>query len=602
MDTSLTNDIDIAERVARLRAELARRDLDGFIVARADEHQGEYVPPSAERLSWISGFTGSAGLCVIMRDEAAVFIDGRYTLQVRDETPADVFEYRHLIQEPATDWIAAHLAKGGKLGFDPRLTTPNQATRYRRAAERVGGSLVAVGSNPLDAVWSDQPSPPKAPVVPHDMAFSGRTSEDKRNALAVKLAESAQDAMVIAEPDCTAWLLNVRGADLDYTPQPLSFSVLFADGSVDWFLDPDKEGDGLVAALDDGIRRRPPEDLEAALKSLGEAGKTVRIDPDSASEWIRSLLAASGAKVVYGPDLCLAARAEKTAAEVEGMRSAHIRDGAALVRFLAWLDGEAPNGTVSEIGAADHLEQCRRTGNHFKGLSFPTISGSGPNGAIVHYRVTPKTDRKLGNGELYLVDSGAQYLDGTTDVTRTIAIGEPSDDMRRTFTLVLMGHIALASTRFPTGTTGSQLDAFARRPLWQAGLDFDHGTGHGVGSFLSVHEGPHRISKGPNAVPLVPGMVVSNEPGYYRTGAFGIRIENLVLVTKVEQPEGAERELLGFETLTLAPIDRRLIMTELLDQPSRDWLNAYHTEVRGKIMPLVDGDAATWLDEATRPI
>lgn len=596
------HEFSIEQRVSALREELARQNLAGLIVPRADEHQGEYVPPSAERLSWISGFTGSAGLCIVMTDKAAVFIDGRYTFQVRDETPASIFEYCHLIQEPATDWIAANLGPDQALGFDPRLTTPNQATRYRRAAERAGGKLVAVETNPLDTVWVDQPEPPLAPVVPHDMAFSGRPSKDKRNAIAVKLVEQGQDAMVIAEPDCTAWLLNVRGGDLEFTPQPLSFSILHADGTVDWFLDPAKEGDGLVDSLDGGIRRHHPDSLAAELKNLGQDAKTVRIDPDSSSEWIRGQLSDSGAKVAYGPDLCLAERAQKSAAEVDGMRSAHLRDGAALVRFLAWLDAEAPSGSISEIDAANHLEQCRRTGNHFKGLSFPTISGSGPNGAIVHYRVTPKTDRKLGTGELYLVDSGAQYLDGTTDVTRTIAIGEPTDEMRRTFTLVLLGHIALATARFPKGTTGPQLDGFARRPLWQAGLDFDHGTGHGVGSYLSVHEGPHRIAKGPNAVALAPGMVVSNEPGYYKTGAFGIRIENLVLATSVEPPAGAERDLLGFETLTLAPIDRRLIATELLDEPSRGWLNAYHSEVRDKLSPLLESVEAQWLEDATRPL
>lgn len=592
----------ITDRVARLREALETSSLDGFIVARADEHQGEYVPPSAERLSWISGFTGSAGLCVILRDRAAIFIDGRYTLQVRDDTPDSVFAYCHLIQEPATDWIAANLPASGRLGFDPKLTTPNQTTRYRRAAERAGGELVAVEQNPLDHVWDDQPAPPQAPVVPHDLAFTGEESVAKREAISALLTAQGQDAMIIAEPDCTAWLLNVRGGDLEYLPQPLSFSILHKDGSVDWFLDPAKEGSGLAATLDDGIRRHPPEALEDALRDLGSHGKIVRIDPDSASEWIRHVLSDAGAKIAYGPDLCLSARAAKSDAEVEGMRAAHLRDGAALVRFLAWLDKTAPSGSITEISAADYLEDCRRAGNHFKGLSFPTISGSGPNGAIVHYRVTPETDRALGTGELYLVDSGAQYLDGTTDVTRTVSIGEPTAEMRRTFTLVLLGHIALATARFPRGTTGPQLDGFARRPLWQAGLDFDHGTGHGVGSYLSVHEGPQRIAKGPSTVALAPGMVVSNEPGYYKTGAFGIRIENLVLVTAVDPPAGAERELLGFETLTLAPVDRRLIETELLDPESRAWIDAYHAEVCAKLRPLVDDEVGSWLEAATQPL
>lgn len=602
MDSDAHGYDEIADRVARLRAELTQRGIDGFLVPRADEHQGEYVPPSAERLAWLTGFTGSAGLAIVMANCAAIFIDGRYTLQVRDETPAAVFEYRHLIEQPATEWIASAVGAGQKLGYDPKLTTPNQAARYRRAAARAGAELVPLADNPVDAVWSERPSPPKAPVVPHALQFAGRSSDDKRQALAAQLREQKQDAMVIAEPDCIAWLLNVRGGDLKYTPQPLSFAVLHSDGTCDWFLDPDKADQVLVESLGNDVARHAPEGFEPALAELGFKKKTVRIDPDTVSEWIRATLEDHGAAVSFGQDLCLTERARKSQVEIDGMRNAHIRDGVALVRFLAWLDAEAPSGTVSEIGAADYLEACRRSGEHFKGLSFPTISGSGPNGAIVHYRVTPKTDRTLQTGELYLVDSGAQYLDGTTDVTRTVAIGPSTDAMRYAFTRVLKGHIAIATARFPVGTSGSQLDPFARRALWEAGLDYDHGTGHGVGSYLSVHEGPHRIAKAPNSVALKPGMVVSNEPGYYKSGAFGIRLENLVLVVAADPPPGAERELLSFETLTLAPIDRRLIVAEMLDDAERVWLDAYHRRVRDVLTPLVDDGVAAWLDQATNAI
>ncbi|MEQ8665524.1 MAG: aminopeptidase P family protein [Rhodospirillales bacterium] len=593
----------IPDHVERLRAELAKRGLDGFMIPRADEHQGEYVPPCAERLAWISGFTGSAGLAIVTSDKAALFVDGRYTIQARDEAPATVFEHCHLLEQPATDWIAANLNKGDKLGFDPRLTTPNQTVRYRKAVMRAGAELVAVPDNPLDTAWNDRPSAPQAPVRPHDIAFAGRTHRDKCETLAGKLTAQSQNAMVIAEPDCIAWLLNVRGGDLAYLPQPLSFAVLNDDASVDWFVDPAKADDGLGQHLGPDVSMLPPERFEDTLRGLGAAGANVRIDPDSCSEWIRTTLTDAGASVAFGPDLCLAERAAKTPAEVDGMRHAHIRDGAALVRFLAWLDQKAPSGNVTEIGAADYLETCRRDGEHFRGLSFPTISGSGPNGAIVHYRVTPETDRKLEPGDLYLVDSGAQYLDGTTDVTRTVAIGEPTGEMRSAFTRVLKGHIAVATARFPKGTSGSQIDPFARRALWEAGLDYDHGTGHGVGSYLSVHEGPQRIAKAPNTVALVPGMVVSNEPGYYRTGAFGIRIENLVLVTDLDPPPvGAERHLLCFETLTLAPIDRRLVVSEMLDGSELDWLNAYHVSVREQLTPLLDAETAAWLAEATLPL
>lgn len=602
MSTAVDLHREVAGRVARLRTLMADIGLDGFIVPRADEHQGEYVPPSAERLSWLSGFTGSAGMAIVLRERAAIFTDGRYILQVRDEVPANVFEHCHGVKQPVSEWLFAALNDGDKLGFDPKLTTPGQVACYRQAAGCAGACLIAVAENLVDCVWPDRPARPTAPIVPHGMTFTGRSSSAKCRSVAGKIRAEGQAAMVIAAPDCIAWLLNVRGGDLAYTPQPLSFAILHDGGRVDWFVEPSKPSDGLAAHLNSDVVCHPPDAFAASLTALGAAGKTVRIDPDSASEWIRKTLAEAGARLVFGPDFCLAERAVKTEAEIQGMRNAHVRDGAALVRFLAWLDAEAPGGAVSEIVAADYLEGCRRGEAYFRGLSFSTISGAGPNGAIVHYRVTSATDRVLGNGELYLVDSGAQYLDGTTDVTRTVPIGVPGDDMRDAFTRVLKGHIAIADARFPAGINGSQLDPFARRHLWEAGLDYDHGTGHGVGSYLGVHEGPQRIAKAAGAVPLQAGMVVSNEPGYYKTGAFGIRIENLVLVKQLEPPQGAEQALLGFETLTLAPIDRRLIVVDMLEDRERAWLDAYHLRVRETLSGALDSGVADWLATATEPL
>ncbi len=594
------------QRLRDLRDELARQGLDGFIVPRADEHQGENVPPSAERLAWLSGFTGSAGLCVVLAEKAAVFVDGRYTLQVRDEVPDDLYEYRHLISEPASDWIAAELPKGGKLGFDAWLMTPNQVTRYRKAAEKAGGTLVAVERNPLDTVWRDQPEPPRAQVAAHDLAYTGRSSDEKRAQAAAELKKNAQAAVVLSAPDSIAWLLNVRGGDLEFSPHPLSFALLFDDGRVDWFVDPAKPAPDLGEHLGNAVVVHGPDDFGPALDALGQSGACVRLNGDSEPEWVAQRLRDSGAKIVMAPDPCALPRAIKTTAELDGMRAAHMRDGVALVRFLAWLDHESTARTLSEIEVSNQLEALRREDARCKGLSFPTIAGAGPNGAIVHYRASEQSDRALEPGSLFLLDSGAQYLDGTTDVTRTIAIGgpdhPPSDEMRDNFTRVLQGHISLATACFPSGTTGSQLDPFARRALWQAGLDYDHGTGHGVGSYLHVHEGPHRISKSPSAIALEPGMVVSNEPGYYKTGAYGIRIENLVAVRELPVIEGGERTMLGFETLTQAPIDRRLINTALMSADELAWLNVYHAWVASNLIPLLDVASSNWLNAATAPI
>ncbi len=588
-------------RLEALRAELRRQGVQGVLVPRADEHQNEYVPSRAQRLAWLTGFTGSAGLAVVLPDTAAIFVDGRYTLQAHQEVDNSLYKCRHLVDEPAPEWVAANLKPGQLLGYDPKLHTLGEVERFRLAAEKAGGTLRSLAGNPIDAVWADQPPPPLAPVVPHPLRFAGRTAEAKRAALAEELARGRIDGAVLTAPDSIAWLLNIRGGDVAHTPLPLSYAVLYQDTTVDLFLDDRKTTSALRAHLGNGVRLLPPDGFGAALRSLGKE-KRIQVDPATASAWVFDQLEAAGAVIHRAADPCLLPKACKNPVEIEGTRAAHRRDGAALTRFLAWLAERAATGDLGEIAASDQLEAFRRAGEHFRDLSFPTISGAGANGAIVHYRATERSERRLAPGTLYLVDSGAQYLDGTTDVTRTVAIGTPSAEMRDRFTRVLKGHIALATCRFPKGTTGSQLDALARHALWQAGLDYDHGTGHGVGSYLGVHEGPQRISKAPNTQPLLPGMIVSDEPGYYKAGAYGIRIENLVLVVPVAAAAGAERSLLGFETLTLAPIDRHLIEPSLLARDEIAWLDAYHARVRAELKPLLDDASARWLERATAPL
>src|SRR5215472_802641 len=590
-----------AARVSALRAELARRGVHGFLIPRADEHQGEYVPARARRLTWLAGFTGSAGLAVVLPDMAAIFVDGRYTLQAAAEVDGAVFVRRHFIDEPPAGWIATALKSGQILGYDPWLHTVGEIERLRTAAEQAGGSLKALDGNPVDAIWRDQPPPPLAPVVPHAIRFAGETAEAKRRSVAEGLAREKIDAAVITSPDSIAWLLNIRGGDVPHTPLPLSFALIANDGTVELFIDRRKLAPVVFPHLGNGVSVRPPAEFGPALDALGAGHRRVQADPAIASAWIFERLQSAGAQIHKGADPCMVPKASKNATELEGTRAAHRRDGAALARFFAWLAREAPKGTLREIAASDRLEAFRRQGENFRDLSFDTISGAGSNGAIVHYHATPKTEKTLEPGTLYRVDSGGQYLDGTTDVTRTIAIGTPSAEMRDRFTRVLKGHIALAMCRFPKGTTGSQLDALARHALWQVGLDFDHGTGHGVGSYLNVHEGPHRISKIPNTQPLLPGMIVSDEPGYYKTGAYGIRIENLVVVTPSPLAD-AERELFAFETLTLAPIDRTLVDPKLMTREEIAWLDAYHARVRREIGPLVDAETRTWLTTATAPL
>jgi Xaa-Pro aminopeptidase len=588
-----------AERLAALRRELAARDLQGFIVPRSDEHQGEYVPPRGQRLAWLTGFTGSAGLAVVLPERAALFVDGRYTLQAAAQADTGLYEIHHLIEEPPARWLAGALRPGMALGYDPWLHTPQEVERFRAAAEKAGAVLRPVADNPIDRVWPGQPAPPLAPVVPHDEQFAGESAASKRARLGRALAEDGVAAAVLTAPESIAWLLNVRGGDVPHTPLPLSFAILRQDGSVALFIDRRKLVRGLDRHLGNAVTVLPPDALGSALDALAAEGGRVQADPASAASWIFDRLEQAKAQIHRAADPCLLPKACKNDVEIAGTRAAHHRDGAALTRFLAWLDREAPRG-LKEIAASDRLEAIRREGDNFRDLSFPTISGAGSNGAIVHYRAMPETEKRLEPGSLYLLDSGAQYLDGTTDVTRTVAVGEPNAEMRDRFTRVLKGHIALARARFPKGTTGTQLDAFARAALWQAGLDYDHGTGHGVGSYLGVHEGPQRISKAASTQPLLPGMIVSNEPGYYKTGGYGIRIENLVLVQPAEGP--AERQMLRFETLTLAPIDRRLIDETLLDEDEIAWLDAYHARVRDELTPLIDAGAAAWLAAATLPL
>ena len=591
------------DRLAALRAELARRGLAGFLVPRTDEYQNEFIPPSAERLAWLAGFTGSAGLAVVLQNKAAIFVDGRYTLQVRDQVDTASFEPRHIVDEPPAGWLAANLPKGGKLGYDPRLHSPNEVARLKAACEKAGAVLAPVTDNPIDAVWRSRPPMPISPVVPHELRFAGIASEEKRKSIAADLKSRGIAAAVLTAPDSIAWLFNIRGGDLPCTPAPLAFAILDDTGNARLFLDLRKLTTAARAHLGNAVAVAETADFPAALDALG--AKRVLADPGSASAFVFEQLDAAKAEIVRDADPCQLPKACKNAAEIAGARAAHVRDGAALSGFLAWLDRASSSGAVTELEAVERLAQFRRGGENFRGFSFDTISGAGPNGAIVHYRATEASNRKLEPGSLYLVDSGAQYLDGTTDVTRTVFVPghtAPTAEQKDRYTRVLKGHIALALARFPAGTSGSQLDALARQPLWQAGLDYDHGTGHGVGSYLGVHEGPQRISKMPNTVALRAGMIVSNEPGYYKTGAYGIRIENLVAVEAAEKQDGAEREIFSFETLTLAPIDLRLVEPSLLSPEETAWLDAYHARVRALLGPLVDNETRAWLVQATRPV
>jgi len=586
-------------RVHTLRKELARRNLDCFIIPRADEHQGEYVPLRAERLQWISGFTGSAGFAIVAQNSAHIFVDGRYTIQVRDQVDTSTWSIESLYDTPASSWIRQNLHSGQRFGYDPRLHTLQNRRALHQACESIGAELVACATNPLDAVWADQPPAPLSVVREQPLEYSGKSADEKRHELGDALRELGVDAAILTAPDSIAWLLNIRGGDVPRTPLPLAFAALHSDGTVDLFLDTRKLTDDAIGALGEEVRIHAVSELSEVLHDMGTQELHVRLCPKTCADWFRTELEAAGATIKEGPDPCIRPKACKNKVELDGSRAAHVRDGVALTRFLCWLDQHAPSGRIDELIAEAKLHEFRSAHSELEDLSFDTISGAGSNGAIVHYRVSEQSNQTLLPGSLYLVDSGGQYRDGTTDVTRTVAIGTPTQEMRDRFTRVLLGHIRLTCAKFPKTTCGAQLDVLARSALWDAGLDYDHGTGHGVGSYLAVHEGPQNVSRRMVDVPLLPGMILSNEPGYYKTGEYGIRIENLIVVSECPEVPGGERPMLSFETLTLAPIDRRLIVAEMLSATELSWLNAYHKRVRDVLTPLVDDTTAAWLQTAT---
>ncbi|ACI92388.1 Xaa-Pro aminopeptidase 1 [Afipia carboxidovorans OM5] len=590
----------LAARLAAFREEIVQRGLAGFIVPRGDSQQNEYVAPSEERLAWLTGFTGSAGLAMVTVREAALFVDGRYTLQAGQQVDTTAWSIQPLTDPPPEQWLTQHLKDGERFGFDPWLHTTAGAERLASACEKAGAKLVAVESNPVDAIWSERPAPPLGPVKVHTLTLAGESEADKFERIRAEMDRLGLDALVLSDSHAVAWTFNIRGADVAHTPLPLSYALLPKNGQPTIFIDSRKLSNEARAHLASLAEISGPEALLAALNATAKGDAVIGLDSATAADALSRAITAAGGSPRRVTDPITQLKAIKNDTEIAGTRAAHRRDGAALARFLAWIDHEAPGGTLTEIDAVEALETFRRDTGALKDVSFPTISGTGANGAIVHYRVTRKSNRRIQPGDLLLIDSGAQYEDGTTDVTRTIAIGTPSAEMRDRFTRVLRGHIAVARAIFPDGTHGVQIDALARQFLWQAGLDFEHGTGHGVGSYLSVHEGPARISK-LGHVPLRRGMILSNEPGYYKTGAYGIRIENLELIVEAKI-DGAEKPMDTFETLTLAPIDRRLIDVAQLSDDERAWIDAYHARVRTEIRPLVDEATKVWLEAATEPL
>jgi Xaa-Pro aminopeptidase len=591
-------------RVAKLRQWLAGKGLGGFVVPRADEHQGEYVAARSERLQWLTGFTGSAGAAIVLADSAHVFVDGRYTLQVRQQVDLATFAIQSLVETPPSKWLGDNAPKGARIGFDPWLHTIAEAKAIKAAVEKRGAELVALDRNAVDAIWDDQPAPPLEPVEIQPLDYSGELAKDKLAQMAEGLGKDGAAHVVLTDPSSIAWAFNIRGHDVPHTPLALGFAILAADGPHLLFMDKRKLPRTTEAYLTQLCDLRAPSALCEELAALARSGAAIALDPTLAAEKLRMLVEDNGGTVMSAADPARLPRATKNAAELAGTRNAHRRDGAAMARFVGWMDAQAP-GSVDEIAAATKLEQCRaETGEQLqmplRDISFDTISGSGPNGAIIHYRVTTPTNRTLGNGELFLIDSGAQYQDGTTDITRTLPVGAPDAEMRQRYTLVLKGMIQISMLRFPAGTRGAEIDAFARAALWKAGLDYAHGTGHGVGSYLSVHEGPQRIAK-TGTEKLLPGMILSNEPGYYKEGRYGIRLENLIVVTEATAIDSGDTPMHGFETLTLAPFDKRLIATELLNRDEFDWLNAYHGRVRDEISPLLSGAERDWLVQATAP-
>jgi Xaa-Pro aminopeptidase len=588
------------KRLNELRGVLAAQKLDGFFVPLSDEYMNEYVPDSAQRLAWLTGFTGSAGMALVLTNKAALFIDGRYTIQAAQQVDDSLYELRHITRNPVTEYLKKHVQPGQRIGYDPWLHSAPWLERMREVMEPLGAKLIALSFNLIDTVWKDRPAVPSAPVFIHPMDYAGEASGEKRKRLGAQLAEKGLAGAVITNPASIAWLLNVRGGDVESTPLPLSYAILHASGTVDWFIHPGKISPEVKSSFEGTINFYPQDHFIKALKDLGGKQAKLRVNLGTAPSAVVDALKDSGAVVDKGEDPCELPKALKNKAEIAGMRDAHRRDGLALTKFLFWLDANAPGGKVSEMIAEEKLLEFRKGSNHFLYPSFNSISGAGPNGAIVHYRSTTATNRTLSRGEFYLIDSGGQYPDGTTDVTRTIAIGDVTPEMREHYTRVLKGHIALARAVFPAGTSGSQLDVLARQYLWQAGLDYDHGTGHGVGAFLGVHEGPQNISSR-SSVALQPGMVISNEPGYYRENAYGIRIENLVTVKEADKKIDG-RALLEFETLTLAPFDQRGIDKSMLTRDEKAWLNSYHAAVFEAHQDKLSGGERAWLEEATKPV
>ncbi|CAJ2334451.1 aminopeptidase P family protein [Brucella abortus] len=598
-----TNPANGAPRVEKLRKKMAELGLDGFLVPRADEHQGEYVPPHAQRLGWLTGFTGSAGAALVLKNSAYIFVDGRYELQVRAQTDGKVFSYESLVSNPPTSWLAEN-GKGLTIGFDPWLHTIYEAEALRNALEKQGGQLIPVETNLVDAVWDDQPEAPAAEVTIQPARFSGHEAKDKISEMKAAVAASGASATVLTDPSSVAWVFNIRGKDVSNTPLPLSFAIIPAQGEPELFIDERKLAIEPRAYLTQLAKLSAPADLEGHLGARAARGESILLDPVLAAEKLRLIVTSAGGSVIEGKDPARIPRAIKNKAELDGSRAAHQRDGVAMVNFLSWIDAQKP-GTIDEISAAKKLEESRaNAGRDFQmpleDISFDTISGAGPNGAIIHYRVNTDTNRTLQDGELYLVDSGAQYRDGTTDITRTVPIGRIDPETVKAFTLVLKGVIAITTARFPKGTRGQDIDILARIALWKHGFDYAHGTGHGVGSYLSVHEGPQSISR-KGAQELLPGMILSNEPGYYKPGAFGIRIENLIIVTEPEVLPGGDIPMMGFETLTFCPIDRRLVDKALLTQEELDWLNTYHAKVRAKLSGHLGDAERKWLEAATAP-
>jgi Xaa-Pro aminopeptidase len=583
--------------LSALREELARQKLDGFIVPRADEHLGEYVPASAERLAWLTGFTGSAGLAIVLADRAAVFTDGRYVLQLGAQTDSDLWERRHVTDDPPPAWLAANARPGARIGYDPMLFAEDGLARYTEA----GVNMQPVERNPVDAVWTDRPPLPLVPARPHALRFAGRSADEKRAEIGKALADARQDAAVLTDPASIAWLLNIRGGDVPFTPFALGFALAHADGGVELFMQPAKLPEPTRAWLGNAVSIAGRDALAPALAKL--SGKRVRVDPSGSPVWFAQRLREAGATVVPGSDPCLLPKACKNEVEQQGARNAHARDAVAVCRFLHWLSEHAPGGGETEMSAASRLLALRQQEEGFRGESFPAISGAGEHGAIIHYRVTPESNRPIRRNEVYLIDSGAQYPDGTTDITRTVWTGPDAapGEVRQRVTRVMQGHIAIATLVFPSGVGGAHLDAFARRALWAAGLDYDHGTGHGVGSYLSVHEGPVSLSRLARPVPIAAGMILSNEPGLYLPDHYGIRLENLLLVQPADL-QGASKPFLRFETLTLAPFDTRLIDASMLTAVERAWLDAYHARVLAEVGPLLEPDVREWLSAACAPL